>query len=301
MSPTSRIYCVKLTALAVVSVLSLGLAGCDELKARRKIQDGNRLYNEGRFGEAADVYEQALEIESDIEIGQHNAALANFRAFTPGDDSKANQMYAQQAIGHFEKYLEYQPDDTEMTGFLTTIWLDSGKYELALDHWQRELSKDPTNRDVLREMARINLAAGRHTETVKWIEKRADLEDSNEAKVKAYLDIAKIQWSRLRKPDVVDYERLQAADIGIGALQKASELDPDNAMVQSYLGSLHELRKLAHNSGWARAVDGASERFHKLKWTAIRKKADEARKKEQEKAGGDETTPEKSSDEDEGN
>lgn len=298
MTSTSRIFCVKTTAFAVLSVFALGLVGCDELSARRKIQDANKLYAEGRFGEAADVYEKALALESDIEIGQHNAALANFRAFSPGDDSKANKMYASQAIAHFEKYLEYQPGDAEMTGFLTTIWLDSGQYELALNHWQGELSKDPKSRDVLREMARINLAAGRHTETVKWIEERADLEDSNEAKVKAYLDIAKIQWSRLRKPDLVDHDRLQAADIGIGALQKATALDDDNAMVQSYLGSLYELRKLAHTNGWARAVDGASERAHKLKWTAIKKKAEAARKKQQ---GGDKPAAGKSPEKGEGN
>ena len=280
MTRKTRVSRAKLAAFAVVCTFVLPASGCDQIKARRKIQDGNKLYNEGRYGEAADVYEQALAIYPDLEIGQHNAALANFRAFVPGDDNEANKTVAERAIGHFERYLEYQPDDVEMTGFLTTIWLDSGHFERAQDYWNAELAKDPKNLDVLRQMARINLAAGRHDETVKWLEARADIEETHESKVKAYLEIAKLQWSLLRKPDLVDHERLHAADLGIEALQKALKLEPKNAQVMSYLGSLYELRKLAHNNSWGQAVEAASERVYKLRWNALRVEAEKALKQQ---------------------
>jgi tetratricopeptide (TPR) repeat protein len=250
-----------------------GATGCDQIDARRKIQKGSKLYNEGKFSEAADEFEKALEIAPDITIGQYNAALANFRAFEPGNDSKANMGYAERAGAHFETYLKESPDDRRMVELMTTLWLDSGQFAKAEEYWQAELSKNEKDPDVLRQMAKINLAAGKHDETIRWIERRCDLEEKNDAKVDCFLDIAKIQWSRLRKVDLVDLDRLQVADVGLAALQKAEKLDPNNAGVQSYLGSLYELRKLAHGAGWAQAVDAASERMHKLKFIELQKQA----------------------------
>jgi len=256
---------------AVAAVFASG--GCDQIAARRQIQQGNKLYNEGRFAEAADVYEKALKRAPDIEIGQHNAALANFRAHEPGADTKANKLYATRAAAHFETYLKTQPGDARMISLLTTLWLDSGQFERAIEYWGAELAKNPKDRDVLRQMAGINLAAGRHDKAVEWILKRVEFEEGHEAKVNAYLDIAKIQWSLLRKPELVDADRLRAADVGLAALQKAEKLEPHNGQVQSYLGSLYELRKLGHGADWAQTVDAASERFHKVKWMELQKAA----------------------------
>jgi tetratricopeptide (TPR) repeat protein len=262
--------------MCAVACAAWASAGCDQLQARRKIQHGNKLYNEGRYAEAADVFESALALAPDIAIGQHNAALANFRAFEPGNDTKANKLYAERAGKHFETYLVSDPSDRRMVDLMTTLWLDSGQFSRAETYWSAVLAKNETDLDVLRQMARINLAAGKHEETVRWITRRCDLEQKTEAKVDCFLDIAKIQWSRLRKSDLVDLERVHVADIGLAALQKAEKLDPRSAMVQSYLGSLYELRKLSHGASWAQTVDAASERLHKLRFIELQNQAAKA-------------------------
>ncbi len=261
-----------ITALAVLCAVSVS-AGCNQIDARRKIQKGTKLYNEGKFAEAADAFEQALTIAPDIAIGQYNAALANFRAFEPGNDSKGNMGFAERAGKHFQSYLATDPEDRRMVELMTTLWLDSGQFAKAEEYWSAELAKNEKDPDVLRQMAKINLAAGKHDETIKWINRRCEIETKNDAKVDCFLDIAKIQWSRLRKSDLVDLERLAVADVGLAALQAAEKLDPKNAGVQSYLGSLYELRKLAHGASWAQAVDAASERMHKLQFIELQKQA----------------------------
>ena len=61
-----------------------------------------------------------------------------------------------------------------MVGLLTTLWIDSAQFERALEYWGAELAKNPKDRDVLRQMAGINLAAGRHDQAIEWILKRVE-------------------------------------------------------------------------------------------------------------------------------
>jgi hypothetical protein len=120
------------------------------------------------------------------------------------------------------------------------------------------------------KLANINRQAGRFDKALEWHEKRAALE-TPEGKVNVYLDIAQLSWSRLNKSDLVDFERIAAADVGIAALQKAEALAPGRAQIQSLLGSMYQHRGLAHGASWARMVEGASQRNHQLRFSEMQK------------------------------
>ena len=256
---------------AALTALVVTQPGCDELKSRHEIQQANKLYVEGRYRDAAKEYEQALALTPDLDVGQHNAGLAYYKLFQPGVESPANTAYAEKSANHLQAYLKDNPKDEKIIGLLTTLWLDSGQYQKALAYWEGVLAKNPDNRDVLEKLANINRQAGQYDKALEWHTKRAELETDPGAKAKAYLDIGQMEWSRLVKSDLVDEERIQVADTGLAALQRAAKIDPSNPLVESLTGSLYQFRALAHQASWARAVESASQRFHQVRFTQLKK------------------------------
>jgi tetratricopeptide (TPR) repeat protein len=259
-----------LAACAALVTALLG-AGCDELSSRRQIQDANKAYAEGRYSKAVEMYQDALDRTPELYIGHHNAGLAYYKLFQPGVETKENRALAEKSAAHFMEYLKFEPADQKVISLLTTIWLDSGQFQKAIAYWSDVQAKNPNDRSVLEKLANIYRQAGQFDKAHEWHLKRADMETDRGAKVKAYLDIAQMEWSRLQKPEVIDFERLAIADIGIASLQKAEALDPKHALVQSLMGSLYQHRSIAHGSHWAKGVEAAAQKYHQGRFTEIKK------------------------------
>jgi tetratricopeptide (TPR) repeat protein len=252
----------------------LGTSGCEELKSRRQIQKGNKLYASGDYLEAIAEFEAALERSPDLDIGHYNAGLAYLKMFKAGVETKENIAYANGVTDHFSKYLEKNVDDAVVVGLMTRVWMDSGQYEKALEYWRGELAKNEKDTEVLLILASINRQAGNWEKAVEWHYKEAEVHEAPESKVKAYLDIAKLAWHKLIKKDKVSgMERLRIADTAIAALQKAQGLAPKNHEVQTYLVSMYDFRALIHGVSWAQAVDKASMLYHRNQREALKPKA----------------------------
>ena len=294
-SATSRrIFRTRAIVLFPVIAMLLAVApGCEEFTARRKIQKAGKLYNEGRFAKAAELYEEALAVAPDLNIAHHNAGLAYSKLFKPGDESPENLKWADKSTEHFGAYLKSNPDDGPIIGMMTRIWMDAGQYKKALVYWGDELAKDPDNGEVLEILASINRQAGDWETAIEWHYKQADAVHEINAKVDVYLLIAKVVWHRLSKRDkILAWERLKVADIGIAAMAKALELDPGDERsmeLHGYTASIFEFRALAHGASWARAADRASTQYHRNEWRILneavqkRRKAEEAKEKAADK------------------
>src|SRR5690606_1901043 len=160
---------------ALAALLLLG-TGCEEITSRREIQKGNRLYLEGRYRNAIEMYESALARTPDLDIGQHNAGLAYYKMFQPGLETPENKQMAEKAAAHFQPYLKQNPGDRKVISLLSTIWLASGQYEKALAYWSDVLAKNPDSRDVIEKLANINRQAGQYDKALEWHMKRAEME-----------------------------------------------------------------------------------------------------------------------------
>jgi len=258
---------------AAAAAVLVGGAGCEELSSRRQIQEANKLYAEGRYNKAVEMYSEALAMTPELAIGQHNAGLAYYKLFQPGVETKENRAFAEKSAEHFMNYLRSEPNDTKVIGILTTIWLDSGQFDKAISYWSEIHAKEPKSRDVVVRLANIYRKAGQFDKAVEWHSKRVELEPEASGKVRAYYDIGNMQWSRLQKPDLVDADRLAVVDVGLAALQKAEALDPKHPDVQSLMGSLYQHRSWAHGAHWARGLEQASQRFHLSRFSDIKKGA----------------------------
>ena len=254
--------------------LGLGGAGCQEINARRAVQEGNKQYERGEFAEAAAMFEEALALAPHLDTAHFNAGLTYKKMFRPGFQDPENIALAKKAAEHFLAYLEVHPTEQEIVALLTRVWNDSGDYDSALAYWQRELDQEPSNTEIIGIMAGINRQAGNFDKAMEWHLRQVELETDPQAKAGAYKAIGNLMVSRLRGRvhEVRGFERLQIADTGIGVLQKAAALAPDDADAQTALGFLYGERALAQPTTWAQIAEVAAARHHYKRWAELNKK-----------------------------
>jgi tetratricopeptide (TPR) repeat protein len=281
------------TLVAVVAIVACALisVGCKKFNSRRLINEGNKLYKEGKFEQAAATFEEALK-EEDLDVAHYNLGITYVKLFMPGSTSDANKAYADKAAEQLSIWLKNHPKDNDARKMMTSVWVDSGDYEKALAYWQNEHEADPKNRDVMGQMASINLKAGNFDETIKWIVLDAEVAPNTEGKVKTLVGVGNVVWSKLsNKEKVVGAERIHVADTGISACQKVLGLDPNNVECQGLLAAIFNFRSLAHGASWAAGIDRASSQNHAQKHRVLLEEAKKKAAAEQPPAPTAPTTP----------
>jgi tetratricopeptide (TPR) repeat protein len=245
--------------LLLVSALLLAVGGCQELDARRRVQDGNAHFKASRYEKAAEDFEAALAKLPHLEIAHHNLGLTYFKLFNPGLDTPQNKTYAEKATKHFAIYLESHPKENVIRDMMTKIWMDAGDFDRALAHWKALHDAEPRNTDIISRLAGINFKAGRWEASMGWYLTGAEAADSPEARVGSLLAVGNVAWSKLSSDLTVGAERVKVADMGIAALQAAGALMPQKTGIHGLIAALFSFRARAHGPSWAAAIDRASE------------------------------------------
>jgi tetratricopeptide (TPR) repeat protein len=252
-------------AMAVIVVCALASSGCKKFNSRRLINEGNKLYKSGKFEAAAAQYEDALK-EENLDVAHYNLGITYVKLFIPGSDSEENKAYANRAADELAKWLEKHPKDNDVRNLMTTVWIDSAQYEKALAFWQKEHDADPKNRDVIGQLASINLKADRFDDMVKWVMMDVELAPNNEGKIKTLVNLGNAVYQALRQKDQKQgLTRIHIADTGIAALQRVLAMDPKNEPTEALLTAIFNFRALAHGASWAASIDRASSQDHDAK------------------------------------
>jgi hypothetical protein len=107
-------------------------------------------------------------------------------------------------------------------------------------------------------VAGINLKAGDWRKAIEWYNKVADATTDASSKVAAYQFIGNVAWSKLNSRTLPGNEAVELADRGIGALQRAAEVQPKNFRAVGLTASLFNFRSTAHGASWAGSIDRAT-------------------------------------------
>ncbi|HEX5060381.1 MAG TPA: hypothetical protein VFV99_13530 [Kofleriaceae bacterium] len=169
-----------------------------------------------------------------------------------------NNAIADMTAQHFGVWIKVHPKDAETRGLMTQVWMDSGQYKKALDYWQSLLSDKPNDTEIMGALAGINLKAGDWRKSIEWYTKVAELSKEESAKVAAYQFIGNVAWSKLNSKTLTTADSVELADRGIGALQKAAEIQPKNPKLFGLMGSIFNFRSLAMGASWAAGLDRAT-------------------------------------------
>ena len=284
-------FFVVAAVLAAAGGLVVSATGCGELSARRKVQEGNKLYKEGKYELAIEQFHGALET-SNLEIAQHNCGLAHLKIFGTSDSSDAREAHAKRAVEHFLAYLEKQPKDDKIVSAMIKLYVDSGDYEGAITYWKKQLEIDARNVKALTELANINEKALRFDAALGWHQKRYEIATTHDDKVNALNSIGSLQFRRLiGDKDLFGADRLAMADLGIAAFKDAAELQPNNEQLFALQDALYQQRGIATDVSWAQGVEGTSALINRLKWRDIFEEKQKASRDASNEAGsGDQDT-----------
>ena len=259
-------------ALFVAVAMLLGATGCDELTARRTLQEASRAYEAGHFEDATAKCDAALEILPEFDIAIHNCAIIYYKWFRPGDDTPENIRAADRATELFGRYLKKHPEEGRFVDFMSQVWIDSNQHEKALAYWEAEHAKKPKNIDVIQRVATIHRMSGEWQRSIEWHEIEMNAEETAQGKTRALKNIANLVASKLlyNRASIKWQERQLIADIGIHAMQRAEKLTPDDFEVQQLLGNLFGSRGEAQQPAWAQLLDTAHSRFHYKKFSKLK-------------------------------
>jgi tetratricopeptide (TPR) repeat protein len=142
---------------------------------------------------------------------------------------------------------------------MTLLWTDSEQFRKALDYWEGLLRDKPNDAEIMGFLAGINLKAGDWRKSIEWYNKVAEVTTDPSSKVAAYVFIGNVAWSKLNSRTLVGAEAIELADRGIGALQRANEIQPQNVRPVGQEASIFNFRSTSHGASFAAAIDRASQ------------------------------------------
>jgi len=303
--------------LCAATAVVLGTTGCDEISARRKVQDGNDEYKNGKYEEAAKDFEEALAKKPGLCIAQHNLGVTYFKLMgevgseddvtAVKDEAQRSEMiaqktrdYADKATTQLEAYLKCKPDPKEVVllqKLVTEIWMDSDQVDKAITFWEGQHTERPQDTDVLDQLAGLNNKKGDWKKAIEWLNVWVQTAQEPDSKAEAYQKIGNLCFLRLlsnppsstEKP-IRGKDRIELADIGTAALQQAHNLSPKNPQILSVLASMNQQRALAEGSHIGFQIDLANHQNLMRQFSVLSKQAQEEAAKAaaaQAEAGGD--------------
>ncbi len=282
----------SLRALACLAVVGVLAVGCDEISARRTMQEANDQYKNGRYEEAVALYEEALAKSPDLAVGHHNLGVAYYKLMKRGDLSAENKLIADKAAEHLQIYLKSDTLDDEVRKLITDIWVDTGQVDKAIAFWTAEHDAKPEGILAIEQLAELTFKKGDWREAIRWLEVGVDISKTPDQKATAYTKIGSLCFVLLLSnkepgPSQIDgAQRVEVADIGIAALQKGQALSPGSTEIVSVLGSLNVQRGIAAGSRLGYSIDMAAYQNYMRIFGVLREEAQKAQPKDAEKPSG---------------
>ncbi len=233
MKPSQTRVALMLLLIALTATSS-GCGVINGIRAKNELNEGAGAYKAGKFVEAQQHFERALELDP----GQQNAPIFIARSI----------------------HAQYRP------GVLTPENIDKAKAAIAA--YQKVITNDPSNDDAFNAVAYLYRQIKEEDSESKWLMARANLESApKEKRSDAFTVLASKRWNcsfeiteqkdnkatvmKDGKP-IIQFKKGNPADIdkargcamdGLKLVEQAISLNPDNESAWSYKTNL--LREMA--------------------------------------------------------
>src|SRR5262245_20667247 len=115
-------------ALAVGLAL-VCVAGCSEVRGRKKIQEANELYKRGRYQEAVAAFEAAEALVPNLPTLWLNKGYTCRQLIAPGGHDPESRRAADCALAAFRKLHELSPNDPRADQLTVQTWFDVHDFE----------------------------------------------------------------------------------------------------------------------------------------------------------------------------
>lgn len=225
---------LPLLMLALVALA--GLAGCNKLSARDKLNKGVQNFKGGRYDVAIEYFKQAKELDPNLMNARLYLATAYATQYIPGAPSDENIRNGTQAVTEFREVLSKDAENLSAIDGIGSILynmggtpFDSNKFEESRTFHQKHIQIKPTDPEPYYWVGLINWTLSFRANGKMRMEYNATAR-------KPIKDIDPLP-EKLR----VQYAQEYAAvvDEGIKALDQAIKLRPDYDDAFAYLNLLY--------------------------------------------------------------
>lgn len=220
----------RLVAVVALVAITLGLSGCNKLKARDRLNKGVQAYKNAKYEEAINRFKEASELDPELTVAKLYLATAYAQQYVPGIDSPENNRMAEAAIAEYQKVVDANPDqEQKVTGLkgIASLYFGQKKFDQAKEYHRRVLEIDPNDPETYYSIAVIDWT---QTYTPR-MEERAKIGLKPDEPLK---DKKVCQLLRDKS--------LQTVQEGIDMLTKAIELRQDYDDAMAYLNLLYRER-----------------------------------------------------------
>jgi hypothetical protein len=316
--------------ICVVLVGALATTGCNEVRGRRKLQEGNRLYRDGLYKEAVASFTEAERMVPNFWVLWLNKGYTCRQMIIPGAKTPENMAAADCALAAFKRLQEIKPDDPrgELLYFQTLF--DADKFEELAKIYERRFQKNPRDIDAVTGLIQVYTKWNKLDDALEWHAKKAEIQANDpevqytvgvyiwqqlmvhgggqdKATYDPRLDPNKPKKKQIKIPppfgagDIVSQQRIDLADKGIDYLKKAIQLRPTYADAMIYINLLNRQKAYSffdQPDEWQKCMDQAVD-WQRKYLTAVGKPIPDSLKQvappghtDEEGGGDDKAAPE---------
>ena len=216
-------------SIAATSALLLAANGCQQLKARDRINKGVQAFKAAKYAEAVNHFQAATEIDPTFDTARLYLATAYYQQYIPGAESPENLDMATKARTEYNKVLEKDPKNALALASIASLFFHQKKWDEAEQWNKRLLEADPKNKEGYYTLGVIAWTRS----FSKRMEARAKLGMKPE-------DPGPIKDAKVR--EALRGELLPLVNSGLENLGKALEVDPEYDDGMAYMNLLHRER-----------------------------------------------------------
>jgi tetratricopeptide (TPR) repeat protein len=177
---------IRLRALVFVGLVpALVLGGCNRVRSRAAMKDGNKDYKEENFKKAVVDYGRAVELDPNFAEAWFYLGSSYQALYRPGKDTPENKELLEKAIAAYKKSLEVNSGKTDnlrkvkvnTLGALTAIYSEEPyrDFDTALKYAQELVADNPNDAKNLYAMANLYEKFNRVQEAEELYKKIADM------------------------------------------------------------------------------------------------------------------------------
>jgi tetratricopeptide (TPR) repeat protein len=250
----------RTASLAALLILTVGVSGCNKLKARDLLNKGVNAFKAGQSDAAIEDFKHATELDPSLMMARVYLATAYASLYIPGAPSAENKARGDQAIKEFKDILEIDANNlTAIDGIGSLLFqmagtppVDEKGFEESKTYHQRHIQIKPDDPEPYYWIGVIDW-------TLAWRANAAMRLDYNKNNLKKQVHDDQPMPTAVR----TDYATKDGplVDEGIADLQKAITLKPDYDDAMAYLSLLYRRK--------ADMVESADERV------SLQKQADD--------------------------
>jgi tetratricopeptide (TPR) repeat protein len=250
----------RTASLAALLILTVGVSGCNKLKARDLLNKGVNAFKAGQSDAAIEDFKHATELDPSLMMARVYLATAYASLYIPGAPSAENKARGDQAIKEFKDILEIDANNlTAIDGIGSLLFqmagtppVDEKGFEESKTYHQRHIQIKPDDPEPYYWIGVIDW-------TLAWRANAAMRLDYNKNNIKKQVHDDQPMPTAVR----TDYATKDGplVEEGIADLQKAISLKPDYDDAMAYLSLLYRRK--------ADMVESADER------ASLQKQADD--------------------------